>query len=69
MEPAYVTTSTTAIGLPASVQYGLFGRCLFPSGLSLRIAGGLCVAALPFALIADRLAGEGDVLHAAARKR
>jgi 2-polyprenyl-3-methyl-5-hydroxy-6-metoxy-1,4-benzoquinol methylase len=61
------STSTSPISLPASVQYALFGRCLFPSGLALRVALGLCVFAVPFARVADRIGGGGDFLHAVAR--
>jgi SAM-dependent methyltransferase len=67
-EPLDLRTSTSTVGLPASVQYALFGRCLFPSGLPLRVATGLCVLAYPAAWALDRLGG-GDVLHAAARRR
>jgi SAM-dependent methyltransferase len=66
-DPLQVTTSTSPISLPASVQYALFGRCLFPSGLALRVALGLCVFAVPFARLADRIGGGGDFLHAVAR--
>jgi SAM-dependent methyltransferase len=67
-EPAGLSTSTSPISLPASIQYALFGRCLFPSGLALRVALGLCIFAVPFARLADRIGGEGDFLHAVARK-
>ena len=60
-------TSTSSVGLPASAQYALVGRCLFPDGLALRVATGLCVLALPFAAIADRIGGGGDQLHVLAR--
>lgn len=61
-------TSTSAEGLWASVQYRLLGRCLFPEGLSLRVAAGLCALGLPPARLADRLGGGGDLLHATARR-
>lgn len=60
--------STSAVGLPASVQYRLAGRCLFPDGLALRVAAGLCSLTLPVSKALDRFAGEGDTLHAVARK-
>jgi SAM-dependent methyltransferase len=60
--------SSSAVGLPASVQYLVAGRCLFPDGLGLRIAGGLCVLTLPLTALLDRLLGEGDTLHAVARR-
>lgn len=65
-EVAAITTSTSAVGLPATLQYVLAGRCLFPGGLGLRVAAGLCVLALPLARLLDRLGGGGDQLHAVA---
>lgn len=62
------TTSTTPVGLPASVQYRLAGRCLFPGGLPLQVASGLCVLILPLAWALDRAAGDGDQLHVVARR-
>ena len=64
-----INTSTSTVGLPATLQYALVGRCLFPGGLSLCIAAGLCVLALPLSRLADRLGGGGDQLHAVARRR
>jgi SAM-dependent methyltransferase len=61
-----IATSTSTVGLPATLQYAATGRCLFPGGLALRIAAGLCVLALPFARLADRVGGGGDQLHAVA---
>ena len=55
-----LTTSTSTVGLPATVQYRLFGRCLFPDGPGLRVAVGLCVLLLPAAWILDRSQGGGD---------
>lgn len=63
-----LSTSTTPVGLPASFQYRLTGRCLFPDGLGLRIAAGLSVLALPFALFLDRGRLQGDVLEATAKR-
>lgn len=63
-----LTTSTSAVGLPASIQYRIFGRCLFPSGFALRAASGACALALPVAIAFDRAAGGGDQLHAVARR-
>jgi SAM-dependent methyltransferase len=60
------STSTSTVGLWASVQYRLWGRCLFPEGLALRVAAGLCAPGLPLARLADRLGGGGDLLHATA---
>ena len=67
-EVGSLTTSTSTVGLPATVQYRLFGRCLFPSGLALRIASGLCVLFLPVAWILDRAHGGGDQLHVVAKR-
>lgn len=63
-----ITSSSSAVGLPATLQYALFGRCLFPRGTPLRIATGLCVVALPFVKLVDRAFGAGDQLHAVARR-
>jgi SAM-dependent methyltransferase len=62
-------TSSSTAGLPASIQYRLAGRCLFPAGLPLRIAAASCALALPLTWILARLAGGGDMLHAVARRR
>jgi SAM-dependent methyltransferase len=61
------STSTSAVGLWASVQYRIWGRCLFPHGLRLRIAAGLCALGLPIAWLTDAVGGR-DVLHATARR-
>jgi SAM-dependent methyltransferase len=61
-------TSTSVVGLPATLQYALAGRCLFPSGGPLRVATGLCAVSLPFAAMADRTGGGGDQLHVLARR-
>ena len=68
MDPVRLDTSTSMVGLPATVQYAVAGRCLFPDGLRLRVTSGLCALALPVSLLADRLAGAGDQLHAVARR-
>jgi SAM-dependent methyltransferase len=60
--------SSSAVGLPASLQYLVAGRCLFAHGLRLRIAAGLCVLTLPIAAVLDRMLGKGDTLHAVARR-
>jgi len=61
-----VTTSSSTVGLPASVQYAVFGYCLFPDGLRLRVASGLCVLLLPVARLLDVVGGGGDQLHVVA---
>lgn len=68
-EDVEIFTSSSTAGLPASVQYRLAGRCLFPAGLPLRIAAASCVPAFPLTWLLARLDGEGDMLHAVARKR
>ena len=67
-EDVALARSSSTVGLPASVQYLVAGRCLFPEGLGLRIATGLCALDLPFVAALDRLLGEGDTLHAVARR-
>jgi 2-polyprenyl-3-methyl-5-hydroxy-6-metoxy-1,4-benzoquinol methylase len=62
---AGVSTSTSTVGLPASAQYAIAGRCLFPTGMALRVASAACVLAYPVAWPLDRLGG-GDQLHAVA---
>jgi SAM-dependent methyltransferase len=63
-----LSTTSTAVGLPASIQYRLFGRCLFPTGFGLRAASGLCALTLPLTLALNRSTGGGDVLHAVAQR-
>jgi SAM-dependent methyltransferase len=60
--------SSSAVGLAASVQYRVTGRCLFPDGLRLRVAAGLCALTLPLVYLLDRVLGEGDTLHAVGRR-
>ena len=61
-----LATSTSSVGLPATLQYALAGRCLFPGGMGLRIASGLCVLTVPLARLANRIGGGGDQLHVVA---
>jgi SAM-dependent methyltransferase len=68
LEVIELRTSTSTVGLPASIQYAVAGRCLFPDGLALRIASGLCVLVKPLAALADRICEGGDQLHALARR-
>ncbi len=67
LELVELGTSTSTVGLPASLQYAVAGRCLFPTGMPLRVASGLCVLAYPVAWPLDRIGG-GDLLHAVARR-
>lgn len=62
-----MTTTTSAVGLPGSIQYCLLGRCAFPGGLSLRIASGLAALTWPLARALDACTGAGDELHVVAR--
>jgi len=56
-------TSTSLLGLPASVQYALLGRCLAPGGIGLRVAAALCCAVYPLTWMIDRASGERDTIH------
>ena len=68
LEPVALTTSTSQVGLPASVQYALAGRCLFPGGIKLQVAALAAAGVWPLARALDALAGDGDILHAVARR-
>lgn len=68
LEVVSVSTSSSTVGLPGSLQYRVFGRCLFPGGLGLRVASGLCALALPSAWLLDSAGGGGDQLHVVARR-
>jgi SAM-dependent methyltransferase len=63
-----MSTSSSAVGFPASLQYVAFGRCLLPSGFPLRAASSLCTFGLPVAWTVDGASGGGDLLHAVARR-
>jgi SAM-dependent methyltransferase len=67
LREATLSTSTSAVGLPASIQYRLARRCLFPAGLPLRVASGLCALLYPLPWLLDRLGG-GDLLRVVARR-
>jgi SAM-dependent methyltransferase len=64
----HVSTASSTVGLAGSLQYRFAGRCLFPGGLSLRVAVASCVLFTPLVWTLDRLGGGGDMLHAVARK-
>lgn len=68
MECVNTSTTTSAVGLAASIQYRLLGRCAFPSGTSLRVASGVAALAWPLARLANAFAGAGDELHVTARR-
>jgi SAM-dependent methyltransferase len=61
-------TSTSADGLPMSVQYRLLGhrRLAARAGRYVSIAAAL--ALVPVTVAADKVAGAGDLLHAVAKK-
>jgi SAM-dependent methyltransferase len=59
-------TATSADGLPTSLEYRLFGRRRFQSGPGWYASVGLDVLAVPVTAAVNRLAGEGDILHATA---
>jgi SAM-dependent methyltransferase len=63
-----LVTSSSAIGLAGSLQYAFFGRCLFPDGLGLRIASGAAASLWPASVLADRVAGSGDLIHVVAQR-
>ena len=70
LEVVSISTSSSPVGLPASLQYRVFGRCLFPGGIGLRVATGLCALVFPLVAALDAVAGrgDGDLLHAIARR-
>ncbi len=62
------TTSTSADGLPMSLQYRLLGRRRLAAGAGRYVSIGATLALVPVTVAADRLAGGGDLLHAVAEK-
>jgi SAM-dependent methyltransferase len=62
-------TSTSVLGLPASLQYAVAGRCVAPAGVGLRAAAALCCAVFPLTWLIDGGGGGGrDTLHAVAER-
>jgi SAM-dependent methyltransferase len=61
-----ISQASISVSLPASIQYALVGRCLFPGGLSLRIAAGFAGLLLPLTAMLDFLLRTGDELNAVA---
>ena len=61
-----ISHASISVSLPASIQYALAGRCLFPGGLSLRIASGIAGLLLPLTALIDRVLRTGDELNAVA---
>jgi Methyltransferase domain len=68
LEIVLTTTSTSAVGLPASLQYRAFGRCVFRDGFSFYVANAIAIALRPISALVDRIAGNGDYLHVVARR-
>jgi SAM-dependent methyltransferase len=68
LEGVELRTSSSSVGLAGSLQYRVAGRCLFPAGMGLRVAVAASVALVPVIWLLDRVLGEGDLLHAVARK-
>jgi SAM-dependent methyltransferase len=62
-------TSSSFICLCWSLQYRLFGRLLSVSGIRLWLGYAASAALWPAAFVLDRLHGDGDFLHASARRR
>jgi SAM-dependent methyltransferase len=68
LTPAGTSTSTSADGLPMSLQYRRFGERRYRDGAGLYAATGIALASAPLTALADRVAGDGDLLHAIARR-
>lgn len=66
--PQSIGVANTAVGLPGSLQYALFGRCLFPGGLPLTVATGLAYLVSPLTWLIARLVHSGDILWGVARR-
>jgi SAM-dependent methyltransferase len=64
-----VSTATTADGLPMSLQYRALGRRRLDHGAGRYASVAASLLAVPLTLSLDRLAGDGDVVHAVAVKR
>jgi SAM-dependent methyltransferase len=68
LEVVRLTMTTSTLGLPGSVQYRLFGRCIVSGGLALRVVSGLAALTRPIARALNALTGGGDELQAVARR-
>jgi SAM-dependent methyltransferase len=66
LEQLRLSTTTTADGLPNSLQYQRFGRRRFRSGPMLYVTVGLSIVLRPVVALLDRLRGGGDELGASA---
>jgi SAM-dependent methyltransferase len=63
-----VGTSSSADGLPMSLQYRRFGRRRFDRGVGYYAAVAAILLSVPATAAANRAAGSGDILHAVAVK-
>jgi SAM-dependent methyltransferase len=63
-----VGTSTSVDGLPGSFEYRLFGRRRFARGLPRYGVIAASLALVPVTALVNALAGDGDILHAVAKK-
>lgn len=61
-------TSSSAVGLPGTIQYVIAGRCIFRSGLPQRLATAFAYLISPLSRLLDRLGGGGDFLWVLARR-
>jgi SAM-dependent methyltransferase len=68
LDVAATGTTTSADGLPMSLQYRRYGQRRFRTGLGLYATTAVALATGPLTAVIDRLAGGGDVLHAVARR-
>jgi 2-polyprenyl-3-methyl-5-hydroxy-6-metoxy-1,4-benzoquinol methylase len=66
LEVTQVTTTTSAVGLPASLQYRVFGHCVFRDGWRFYLANALAVALKPISALIDGAIGSRDYLHVVA---
>ena len=68
LDPARTATSTSADGLPMSLQYRRYGGRRYKQGAALYVVTALSLASSPLTALVDRAAGQGDVLHAVGRR-
>jgi len=65
-EQVELATATTSDGLPVSLEYRVFGRRLFRTGIPLYMMFALALALIPVSAVANSLGGGGDELDASA---
>ncbi len=68
LEVVQTTTTTSAVGLPASLQYRVFGRCMFRDGPLFYLANAVAVALQPISALIDKALGSRDYMHVVARR-